>query len=145
MIGGSEPSIHAMPLKYLIFSSEALLLILFRSLNIFAVMLDQHVVLEGHIALLQTSISRSLNFLKCAKTFLPLKILNLHYRVVEPHFNGQCRFLPPPPLIPPLRQHSACRQICGTFIVLVNVVLAMKLEEVFLIGKFGLWEVLSVK
>ena len=54
-------------------------------------MVDQHLVWDEHITLLQTKISRSLSFLKYAKKFLPLKILNLIYKgVVEPHFQYCC-------------------------------------------------------
>ena len=41
------------------------------------VMLDQHLVWNEYRALLQTKISRSLRYLKYAKKFLPLNILNL--------------------------------------------------------------------
>ena len=55
------------------------------------VILDQHLVSDEHIRLLQTKVSSSLSFLKYAKKFLPLKILNLIYKgVVEPHFRYCC-------------------------------------------------------
>ena len=58
-----------------------------QSTKYLGIILDQHLAWDEHITLLQAKISRSLSFLKYAKKFLPLKVLNLIYKgVVESHF-----------------------------------------------------------
>ena len=62
-----------------------------QSTKYLGLILDQYLAWDEHITLLLAKISRSLSFLKYAKKFLPLKVLNFIYKgIVEPHFR-YCR------------------------------------------------------
>ena len=66
-------------------------MILFQSAKYLPVALYQYFIWDEQIALLQTKIPSSSSFLKYAKKFLPLKILNqIYIGVVEPHFRYCC-------------------------------------------------------
>ena len=94
MIVGSRPNLRKIidnPSEAPCFAIGDTNIDIVQSTKYLGIILDQHLAWDEHITLLQAGISRALSFLKYAKKFLLLKVLNLIYKgVVEPHFRYCC-------------------------------------------------------